>query len=244
MYNLLFVDDDSLITESFANILRWAELGLNLPLIANDYNEAVALLKRSRVDILISDIEMLGNDGFELIAWTREHYPKIICCILTCHARFDFARQAIKLGAIDYLLKPICESDLKEMLLRSIGRLRNTGTTPSPKYYSRAVCDAMEYIQKHLGEVISREIICQKLFISERHLSRLFHQELGISLTDYITACRIERAKELLEETDFPVTDIGSHVGFSYPAYFAKVFRERTGMSPVGYRKSMREQEN
>lgn len=238
MYKLMFVDDDVLMTDSFLPMLNWQRLQLDPPLIANHYDQAVAMLSQTKVDILISDIEMFGKNGFELIAWCRKNCPETICIFLTCHARFDFAKRAIHLGVADYLLKPVQPSELQQLLQRCIDRLSNRSDSMEEKTYSEVVQQAMNYIQEHLSEVISRESLCSTLFVSERHLSRLFQQELGLSLTDYITACRIDRAKELLSGSQLSITDVSAQVGFNYPAYFTKVFRDKTGVTPVQYRRS------
>ena len=85
-----------------------------------------------------------------------------------------------------------------------------------------------------------RETITRELHVSEGHISHLFRKETGFSLTEYITNMRIEKAKELLLRTNDSITEICEQIGYNYQAYFTKVFREKTGLSPYQYRKEKR----
>ena len=89
MYNLLFVDDDQWIAESMRTILNWEDFSLNPPYIAYGMEQAQEIFQKVPIHIMISDIEMLGYSGFELLAWVHEHYPDTLTAFLTCHARFE-----------------------------------------------------------------------------------------------------------------------------------------------------------
>ena len=85
---------------------------------AQSGNETLALLAVSQPDILITDIEMPGINGLELIRQVREHYPDIHIAILSGYSNFEYARTAIKYDVEDYILKPVSQDDLKELLTR------------------------------------------------------------------------------------------------------------------------------
>lgn len=247
MYNLLFVDDDRWIVESMRTILQWDEFSLNPPYVAYGMEQAQEIFKQIPVHILISDIEMLGYSGFELLEWVHEKYPHTITCFLTCHARFDFAQKAIRLGIFGYLLKPVNERELAELLRSAIKTLKPK-IEEEPKINSAHMPERMKkvmaYINDNLANPITRESICQELYISESYLSRTFTKEMGMTLFDYITECRINKAKELLRSTDLTVTAVCTQVGYNYAAYFTKIFKEKTGMTPNQYRERGEEKIN
>lgn len=239
MYNLLFVDDDRWIIESMRTILNWNEFSLNPPYVAYGMEQAQEIFNQVPVHILISDIEMLGYSGFELLEWVHEKHPDTITCFLTCHARFDFAQKAIRLGIFGYLLKPVNERELAELLRSAIKGLKpqideeqKNNAVHMPERMQKVIA----YINDNLANPITREGICQELFISESYLSRTFTKEMGMPLFDYITECRINKAKELLRSTDLTVTAVCTQVGYNYAAYFTKIFKEKTGMPPNQYR--------
>jgi YesN/AraC family two-component response regulator len=243
-YNLLFVDDDVLIAESLRDILDWGRLSLNAPGIAYSCKQAQEVFSNGRVDILVSDIEMVGGDGFRLLEWVKAYHPETLLSFLTCHARFEFAQRAIKLGVFGYLLKPVCEPDLEDLLRLCVARLDERGDKAAAEGAAgqcpEAVAMAVAYIGENLGSDLSREGIAQKLFISESSLSRLFNKAMGLSLSEYITERRVERAKQMLARGNAPITEICAEIGYSYPAYFTKIFREKTSMTPLRYRQMLR----
>ena len=60
---------------------------------------------------------------------------------------------------------------------------------------------------------------------------------MGVPPCKYLTSIRINKAKELLESTDCPVSEIGSIIGYENPLYFSRIFKKQTGLSPAAYRK-------
>lgn len=260
-YNLLFVDDDQWIAESMRDILNWEDFSINSPYIAYGMEQAQEIFEKVPVHIIISDIEMLGYNGFELLEWVHNTYPKTLTAFLSCHARFDFAQKAIRLGIFGYLLKPVREQELAELLRSCVqelekrrvidpgntkcefpaGESSGSNSTDTTHVYPERIQKVIQYIQENLANQISRETICQELFISESYLSRTFTKEVGMTLIDYITECRISRAKELLRTTDESVTNICMQVGYNYAAYFTKIFKEKTGVTPNQYRDALKD---
>lgn len=72
----------------------------------------------------ITDIDMPGGSGLELIQYVKEEFPNIEKFFLTCHADFQFAQQAVRLGCVDYLLKPVDYSEVDRNLMIAVGRLK------------------------------------------------------------------------------------------------------------------------
>lgn len=96
---------------------------------------------------------------------------------------------------------------------------------------------AKDYILRHYSdEELNAETLCNILHISTNYFSALFKKETGLTFTSYLTNIRIEKAKELLRNTDLKAFDIGNQVGYSHGHYFSYVFKKTTGMSPTEYR--------
>ena len=92
------------------------------------------------------------------------------------------------------------------------------------------------FVEYHFSEPIGREDIAAYFHLHPSYVSQLFRQYAGRSLQDYITACRIARAKDLLSGTDAPVKQIAEECGFGGEVYFIRRFREIAGVSPGRYR--------
>lgn len=97
-----------------------------------------------------------------------------------------------------------------------------------------------EYIDQHLAEDLSRDLLAGVVYLNTNYLSRLFHQQTGQSLVDYITHQRIEKVKMLLRTTSISVTDAAGRVGYTNMPYFSRVFKRETGCSPMEYRRGIR----
>ena len=94
-----------------------------------------------------------------------------------------------------------------------------------------------DYIRTHLSEDLSIESLCDKLGISKNRLYETAHESFGTSVGKYVTECRIEEAKRLLNTTDLSVSRISVVVGISDYNYFTKVFKASVGVPPLRYRK-------
>lgn len=103
--------------------------------------------------------------------------------------------------------------------------------------YSYNVSKAVRYIQNHLSEKMSLEIIAEHLKVSPPYLSALFHSEVGITLSDYVLRQKIDLAKEYLKGENLSITQISQLCGFEDSNYFSRVFKKHTMMSPRQYRK-------
>lgn len=97
------------------------------------------------------------------------------------------------------------------------------------------------YISLHIGEELSCEDIASYVYLNPDYLTRLFKKETGQTVMEYIQNERIDRAKQLMKTTDLSVTRIAEQIGYSNFSHFARMFRRNTGLSPLEYRKAMRD---
>lgn len=95
-------------------------------------------------------------------------------------------------------------------------------------------------ITVHIYEPIHLDDIAERLHYSKEHLCRVFHEETGMTLQDYILRQRISEAKIQLRHTDYSLAEIAENTGFSSQSYFQKVFRKYTGMTPAACRRGYR----
>lgn len=101
---------------------------------------------------------------------------------------------------------------------------------------NRKILGMMKYIQEHYTEPIRIEELAGRWNMSSRYVRRYFSQEVGMTCQEYITVLRINRAKELLWETEKTITQIAMETGYGTPQYFCRVFGSQAGVSPSRYR--------
>lgn len=117
MFSVLIVDDDVATVDVIRDTVNWNELGVTHVAEAYQVEQAKRILLEGPVDVVISDIEMPGATGLDLLEWDRAQGRQEQFLLLTCHESFSYASQAIKYRAADYLLKPF-DSQVVEMALR------------------------------------------------------------------------------------------------------------------------------
>ncbi len=118
-YHLLLVDDEVHAIEGVKSDLDLEKLDISRLYTAFSLNQARDIILREKIDIILCDIEMPQGSGLELLSWVREHDPNIVSIFLTSHADFRYAKEAIQLGILDYLLKPVLASDLEKVIRRA-----------------------------------------------------------------------------------------------------------------------------
>jgi AraC family transcriptional regulator len=99
----------------------------------------------------------------------------------------------------------------------------------------------LEVMRARLSEDISLDDLATEARLSQFHFARMFKQSLGVPPRVYLTRLRVEKAREMLEHTDLPVTQIALEVGYSSNQVLARVFLKHQRMSPTDYRRAVRD---
>ncbi|OKP91946.1 two-component system response regulator [Paenibacillus helianthi] len=122
-YKVLLVDDEPIILRSLKVAIPWKELGLTIVGEARNGEVALRLIEETEPNIIISDIRMPVLDGIALMKEVLPRSGKLIFIFISGYGEFEYAREALRQGAFDYLLKPIDHGELTEMLARARERL-------------------------------------------------------------------------------------------------------------------------
>jgi two-component system response regulator YesN len=123
--NLLVVDDEYYAVKGITQGIDWSDLPIGYVYEAMDVKLAKETMAERHIDILISDIEMPGENGLDLLEWVREHSPGTETIFLTGHANFAYAQKAVQLGSFDYVLKPIDHDLLKQIVGRAVAKVQS-----------------------------------------------------------------------------------------------------------------------
>lgn len=120
MIKAVVVDDERLVRKGFISLIDWASLGIVIVGEAGDGKSALELLQQRQVDLLFVDITMPGMSGFDLIREVRHHFPYTNSVVLTCHHEFEYVQEALRLGAVDYIVKTLLEIENADEVMRRI----------------------------------------------------------------------------------------------------------------------------
>lgn len=123
MYKILLVDDEERVTQGMKRFGPWEETGFVVVGTATSVARALVFLESEPVDLLITDIQMPVQSGLDLIRLVKAQWTKTKFVILTAYSEFAYAQEALRLGAFDYLTKPVNFSQMKALLLRVHAKL-------------------------------------------------------------------------------------------------------------------------
>ncbi|MGL4798421.1 MAG: response regulator [Cellulosilyticaceae bacterium] len=125
MYKIALIDDEMIVREGMKELIPWQELGLELIGTAEDGVAGYKLIEEKKPDIVLLDINMPKCDGIELAKRVKEVYAHIKIVFISGYDEFDYARQAVRIGVEDYILKPITKVEIKKLLSKMVRQLDN-----------------------------------------------------------------------------------------------------------------------
>jgi YesN/AraC family two-component response regulator len=205
-------------------------------LSASNGHQALQLIYQERPSLVLLDLMMPELDGFAVLDEMRnaDLTRDIPVVVITGQVLTDEDMTRLNSGVVSVLGKGMFSVDeILEHLTNALEHKRGSGSE-----VQRIVLKAMAYIHAYYPEPISRSDVAAHVGLSERHLTRCFHQEVGITPITYLNRYRVKQAKAMLDIGEKGITEIALEVGFSSHSYFSRVFREQVGISPRAYLQS------
>lgn len=148
MYSVMIVDDEPIIRMGLKKIVNWEEYGFRIACEARDGEDALGKLNEHQVDFIVTDIRMPKLSGIDLLREIRERGLKVEVLLLSGYDDFSYAQQGLRLGAFDYILKPLDAGKLKSTLVNAFKKLSEKDK---------------EYHELNMSKLISREKILYDL---------------------------------------------------------------------------------
>ncbi len=347
MYPLIIVEDEPILLNGLAKMIEKTTREFHVIGKAGDAFEAIELITTLTPILVITDIRMPKMDGLELSSWIRNQQPEIKVIIASGYSDFAYAQQAIRLGVVDFLLKPVKPEELAKALAKvkiliddrllvnaelpfqpeifsqfeelvqaiqlldpvkaidkftSFWRMLSKGETntwhynlqraanilrniqkrfpeveitsdlewvdglfilaPEPEQLigylksqiqtfinkitdqrnsigRQAVVKAKEFIESNYASEISLKEVAEAVFLNPSYFSQLFKETTGENFINYLTKIRIEKAMELLKQSDIKVYEVAQAVGYTDQAYFSRIFKQVVGLNPADYRRRL-----
>jgi len=240
MYGMVIADDELMIRKGLMSI-PWNDYDIQVLGVAEDGHQALTLLKTQCPEILLTDIRMPGIDGLKLIEAAKAENPEIQSILLTGYEDFNYAREAIRLGAVGYILKPSDPDEIIESVNKAKQNLDNYGRNNSnhlktTTIRNKAIGKLFDYMEKHYAEEITLYTAAEYVHMNHIYVSRLFKKEIGKTFLDVLTTIRLQKACELLADNDNKIYEIAEKVGIYDSGYFSQVFKKYYDMTPSEYR--------
>ena len=306
---ILIADDEMISRATIQRMIRnycpWAGQVKE----ASDGREAVEKAMELDADVVLMDIEMPELDGMEAARRLRQWKEGCVIIFLTAFATFQYAKQAISLGATEFLVKPVDPCELKKVLERvrervdgTAGGMGRTAEDRNPAYGNRecaegagvraecagvraegagarvegagvrAECSGVhaegagihisdsgshtldeaiksfgaravkisqegkQYMDLHYMDDIGVDTMARMFQVSANYFNKMFKQAYSISSKEYLINIRVGHAMEYLKNPALPIREAGIMVGYEDSNYFTRIFKKKTGMTPIEYR--------
>lgn len=260
MYKVVIVENEKIVRKGLILTIDWQEMDAIIVGEAANGTEGINTILDKKPDIVITDIRMPEMDGLEMIQHLQKQNVNPAFIVVSGYSEFEYAQKAIRLGVVDFLLKPIDEIDLKncvenikmritkkkdnEKIVQKISEMNESSYMLFEKYIQNynfdsatdIISKASHYIENNLAHEISITEISNHLNVSDGHLSRSFKKNTGYTVLEYITLLRIKKAVLILQLPTTRISEVASAVGFNDPKYFSHIFRKYVGITPTDFR--------
>lgn len=249
MYRILLAESDPFCRLAYRKMKVWEEYGFEISAEAVNGREALRLIEKEPFDLLISDIKMPVMGGIELLRTLRSNGLALAVVYISSRTEFEYAREAMILGAMDFLKKPASEEAVSEMLLRVRHSLGGTEKAAINSIVARVMeqigadtnSDIFLYnVSLFLSENICRAVTmteaADNLNMSRDYFGKCFKRRSGMSFNTVYTMIKMEYAKNLIDSGKYKNYEISEKLGICDPDYFTKLFKSVTGMTPTAYK--------
>lgn len=262
MIRLLIADDEKLEREALAELVqRRFEREVVLE-VAENGRKAADTAVLWGADLILMDIEMPGMSGLDAARAVLAQRPSCRVIFVTAYSLFQYAHEALHLGACDYLLKPVDPDELEASVRRAMRQIETerkleelAAAQPQPEQTeteeeaedapeeseNSQTALVMAHVRRYLEDNymfdLSLDSVGEILHISPAYLSAQFKKYQKMNFLDCLTELRINAAKELLADPFRSSAEVASMVGYEDASYFARAFKKRTGMTPTQYRR-------
>ena len=251
---VLIVEDEENIARGIASILMSKEIYKMNIRFAKNGKDGLKLAEIFHPDLIITDVRMHMMNGLQLIECLKEKNIPAKTIIISGYDNFEYVQKALRLQAIDYILKPIDKSRLLELVDQVWKELpRNYGANGREicfdidffrsvdldrEEYPESLKKVIQYVQKHYMDDISVSSISEKMMLHPNYLSTILNRHLKINFSCLLDYVRLKTACELMiTEQDMTVAELSYIVGYNNERRFYSAFSKRLGCTPNEFRK-------
>lgn len=204
------------------------------------------------VHLAIIDYKLPDISGIEILKRIKNTRPSIPVIIVTAYGDEEVALKSFRYGAKDYIKKPFSlnelmkkiefllslqlkQGDSRKLLYTEDDLNKNYQPSINSKMNGK-IQEAILYIQENYRAKINIDTVASVASLSKYHFSRMFKKIIGISYRNYLNNIRIEKAKEMLQNSRLSITEIAFSVGHNDLTNFERIFKKKVGCAPSEYK--------
>lgn len=142
-------------------------------------------------------------------------------------------------AALERLLAMETVFEVKQEVIQAFQQANERFRQRENSRNKQSVDKIRHYVETHCHMAVSLDLLSEQFHYSPNYLNHIFKQETGLTVFDYLTQCRMEKAKQLLEDSEKKLYEIAEAVGYTHTAYFSNLFKKHTGLTPTDYRRRL-----
>lgn len=240
MCKILIVDDHKIARDGVRKIISRIDACLSCEVLeADGGGSAEKMALEAHPDIVLTDIKMPDMTGLELVSRLKPKLKDTSFIIISGYDDFCFTHEAIKLGVVDYLLKPLNREDVENLIIRLLhekGKVKAEYISDDKSEQRTIIRFAIDYINNNYQKDLSLSFLSNLASKSYNYFSTLFKNETGSNFSDYLRNVRIDKAKEMLKNSSSSAMDVAKAVGYTDYIHFSKTFTKMVGVNPAKYK--------
>lgn len=249
MYSVLLVDQNKHALNRTKTLLDWKSIGFQVSESTDQFSEVIPLLAEWNFSLIIINMKNYNSSAVMLVHRIRKQH-KIPIILIGGSDDFQIARKALTYQVRDYLTDPVDKEALTKSLLTLKKELDFKHTIDSQFYRpqpgkntNQSAASIIEkvkyYVSAEMNQNITLKKISRLLHFNSAYLGQKFKQHENMTFNEYLLQQRMEKAKQLLKQTDLKIYEVANKVGYTEMDWFYKKFKEYTGVSAKEYRKKM-----
>lgn len=262
MTTLMIADDEHLIRQGLTS-LDWGAIDVKVVGAASNGIECWDMVQELKPDILLTDIHMQGYKGTDIARMVKEHHLLTKIIFLTGYRDFEYAREAVELGIVSFVLKPSDPNEIFEAVNKAkvqieqqnLIRTEQSTLIRQVKENQMALFDKLLpdeemltnetvkklliYLKNHYSEEITLGSASEIVHLCPVYLSRLVKKETGNTFLEILTRVRMEQACNMLRDPNNKIYEIALAVGIKDSKYFSQIFKRYYGMTPMEFRQNL-----
>lgn len=238
MYRAIIIDDDQWALADMKRCFHFEDYGFVLAGTYCNAEDALADILADPPELIVSDICMESSSGIDLARICRENGIDTMIVLVSGYDDFAYVQEAFRWGVFQYLLKPLDDEKVTQVMRRAQKKLAET---QEPAVMGGDIVQqTLQLIESQYMETEFRlELAANEIHVNKSHLSEMFRQKIGMTFTDYKNLVRIRHAKEMIRSGRVGMMEIAQSVGFDSASYFSRIFKHYAGVTPQEFRKQM-----
>lgn len=240
---VMLVDDEPAICNIMKLTISWESCNMEVAGVASSGVEALNKMEEVEPELVIADIKMPFMDGLTFSKIALKQNPDLAVIVLTAYEDFELAREALRIGVVDYFVKPVEPDDILERLKKveqeilERRKAERENVVINIENPDKVVSKINRYIlENYQDPELNVATLAEQFGFERSYLSRMYKKETGKLLIDYLIKCRMKIAKKLAQ-TGQKMYMTAEKVGIPDANYFGKCFKKYTGMSYRDYQK-------